>query len=209
MKKIFITTLLFALQFCANCQSFEGKIVYKCNYKSKLPNVSDTQFTQLMGNTQEYFIANGNYKSIANGTFFQSQTYLLSENKLFSKMANSMDYLWNDCAVNTDVITKFVINKSVTKILGYNCDELILYCTSGVQKYYYNSKFAIDVKVFVTHKYGNWYEFVSKSKALPLKYIMETKQFVLETIAVSVEEKKLVNSFFELPLDAKTIKSPF
>lgn len=163
----------------------------------------------MMGTMQEYFVMNGNYKSIANGTFFQSQTYLYSENKLFSKMANSMDYFWNDGAINTDIITKFVINKNATQVLGYDCVELILYCTSGVQKYYYNSKFGVDANVFVNHKYGNWYDFVSKSNALPLKSIIETKQFTLENTAVSIEEIKLTNAFFELPLDAKTVKSPF
>lgn len=52
-------------------QTFEGKIVYKNSYKSKMPNMTDEQFTTMMGSTQEYFIKNGDYKSVANGSFFQ------------------------------------------------------------------------------------------------------------------------------------------
>ena len=70
-------------------QSFEGKIVYQCTYKSKFPNVSDEQLTQLMGSTQEYLIKDGDYKSITNGASFQWQLYRHADNKLYSKIANS------------------------------------------------------------------------------------------------------------------------
>ena len=43
-------------------QTFEGEIVYKNTYKSKLPNVTSEQFTTMIGSTQEYFIENGDYK---------------------------------------------------------------------------------------------------------------------------------------------------
>ena len=36
-------------------QSFEGKIVYKNTYKSKLSNVTDEQFTTMMGSIQGVF----------------------------------------------------------------------------------------------------------------------------------------------------------
>ncbi|MFI0491152.1 hypothetical protein [Flavobacterium sp.] len=190
-------------------QTFEGKVVYENAYKSKMQNVTDEQFTAMMGATQEYFIKNGDYKSLANGTLFQSQHYVNKENKLYTKMSNSDAFLWNDGATNSDEVIKSELNKDVIEILGYKCDELVLTCKSGVQKYYFNSKFTVDPKLFVNHKFGNWYDFVSKSNSLPLKSIIENAQFSMESTATNITEMKLDNSFFTLPANSKTMKSPY
>lgn len=190
-------------------QTFEGKIVYKNSYKSKMSNVTDEQFTSMIGSIQEYFIKNGDYKSVANGSFFQWQLYVNTDNKLYSKMANSDTLLWNDGATNPDEILKTEVNKGVTEILGYKCDELILTCKSGTQKYYFNTKLSVDTKHFVNHKFGNWYEFLSKSNSLPLKLIVDNGQFTLESVATEVKETKLDKAFFDLPANSKTMKSPY
>ena len=203
----FLLATLFAITSFG--QTFEGKIVYNNTYKSKIQNVTDEQFTTMMGSTQEYFIKNGDYKSVANGSLFQWQIYVNKDNKLYSKLANSETLLWNDGATNPDEILKAEINKGVTEILGYKCDELILTCKSGTQKYYFNTKLSVDPKLFVNHKFGNWYDFLSMSNSLPLKSIVDNAQFTLESIATEVKEMKLDKTFFELPADSKTIKNPY
>ena len=203
----FLLVTLFAITSFA--QTFEGKIVYKNTYKSKISNVTNEQFTTMMGSTQEYFIKNGNYKSVSNGTFFKWQLYVNKDNKLYNKMANSETLLWNDGATNSDEILKVEVNKGVTEVLGFKCDELVFTCKSGIQKYYFNTKLSVDTKLFVNHKFGNWYDFLSKSNSLPLKSIVDNGQFTLESEALEVKEMKLDNSFFDLPTDIKTMKSPY
>ena len=149
------------------------------------------------------------YKSVANGSFFQWQLYVNKDNKLYIKMANSDSLLWNNAATNKDEILKVELNKNVLEILDYKCDELILTCKSGIQKYYFNTKLSVDAKLFVNHKYGNWYDFVSRSNSSPLKSVVDNEQFTLESIATEVKEMKLDKAFFELPTDAKTMKSPY
>ena len=68
----FLLALIFAITSFG--QSFEGKIVYKNIYKSKMPNVTAEQLTTMMGSTQEYFIKKGDYKSMANGSFLESNS---------------------------------------------------------------------------------------------------------------------------------------
>lgn len=203
----FLVAAIFAITSFG--QSFEGKIVYQNAYKSKIPNVTDEQFTTMMGSTQEYFIKNGDYISVANGSLFQWQLYVNTDNKLYSKMANSETLFWNDGAANTDEILKAEINKDVIEILGYKCDELVLTCKSGIQKYYFNTKLSVDTKLFVNHKFGNWYDFLSKSNSLPLKSIVTNSQFTLESVATAINEMELDKTFFDLPAGAKTMKSPY
>jgi hypothetical protein len=98
------------------------------------------------------------------------------------------------------------LNIGVTEVLGYKCDELILTSKSGTQKYYYSTKFHIDSSLFLNHKFGNWYEYILRSKSLLLKSIIENEQFILESIAAGVKPMKLERSFFELAGDVKTMK---
>ena len=203
----FSLAILFAITSLG--QTFEGKIVYKNTYKSKMPNVTDEQLTTMIGSTQEYFIKKGDYKSVANGLLFQWLIYINKDNKLYSKMANSDTLLWNDGAANLDEILKTEVNKGVTEVLGYKCDELVLTCKSGTQKYYFNTKLSVDTKLFVNHKFGNWYDFLSKSNSLPLKSIVDNAQFTLESVATEVKEMKLDKTFFELPAESKTMKNPY
>ncbi|AIH01853.1 hypothetical protein [Riemerella anatipestifer] len=209
MTRIFIFLLVTLFAITSFGQTFEGKIVYKNTYRSKIPNVTDEQFTTMMGSVQEYFIKNGNYKSVANGSFFQWQLYVNKENKLYSKMANSEILLWNDGAANSDKVLKAEVNKGVAEVLGYKCDELVLTCKSGIQKYYFNTKFSVNTKLYENHKFGNWYDFLSKSNSLPLKSIIDNGQFTLESVAIEVKEMKVDNTIFDLPANTKTMKSAY
>src|SRR6187455_935166 len=184
-------------------QSFEGKVTYETAYKSKIPNVTDALFTEMMGKSQEYNLKNGNYRTTSNGTFLQWQLYLNKDNKLYTKFSNSASVLWNDGAVNPDSVLKTEFNKEIIDILGYKCDELILTCRSGVQKYYFNSKLKVDPKLFENHKFGNWNVIMSKTNSIPLKMIIDSTQFSLECTASEIVPSKLDSKIFELPPNSK------
>ncbi len=209
MKKIKLLVLLLTTVSFAFGQDFEGKVIYKNEYTSKIANVTNEQFSSMMGTTQEYLIKGGDYKSSTNGTLFQWQLYINKDNKLYTKMATSPSVLWNDGSVNDDEVVKTEINKGVIEILGFLCDELILTCKSGIQKYYFSSEPKVDPKLFNNHKFGNWSEVMAKTNSLPLKMIIETPQFALECLATEIVPIKLTQKTFELPADSKLEKSPY
>ena len=209
IKTTCLLTFLLLTTLASYAQNFEGKIVYQNTLKSKIAGVSDQQFSEMLGTKQEYMIKGGNYKSISNGTMMQWQLYINSDNKIYNKMSTSPSILWMDAAANPDTVVKAVINRNVTTILGYQCDELILTCKSGVQKYYFSSKLKVDARLFENHKLGNWSEFMSRSKALPLKMIIDSPQMTLESVATSVTPMKLDDKEFQLPAGSKVEKSPY
>jgi hypothetical protein len=63
-------------------QNFEGKVVYHNTYKSKIASFNDQQLTSMMGNTQDWYIKDGDYRSETNGTFAKWQLYINKDNKL-------------------------------------------------------------------------------------------------------------------------------
>jgi hypothetical protein len=204
---ILVSVLLF-LPF-AKGQNFEGTIVYQTSYKSKLPNVTDEAFTEMMGTMMDYNQKDGNYHSKTNGSFLHWQLYLRKDNKLYTKIAASPAILWNDGAENPDSVLKSELKKDAADILGYKCDELILTCKSGVQKYYFNPKLSVDPSLYENLKFGNFSAYLAKAKALPLKMVIENAQFTMEAVATSVEEKKLDKNMFALPPDAQLQKNPY
>lgn len=208
MRTFFTLTLLALSTTFSSAQLFEGEIVYENTYASKNAQFPDEQLQEMMGNTQTYLIKGGDYKSSMNGKFMQWQLYQNQDNKLYRKMANSEVAFWNDAALNTDSVLSLEVNRNVVEILGYKCDELVLNCTSGTQKYYYSRKLALDAKLFENHNYGNWYSFLEKAKALPLKIVIDNPELTLTSTAISVKPMELSKSEFELPEKMATTKSP-
>jgi hypothetical protein len=221
MKKIAACLAATLLILCATCllilfsatttfgQSFEGKVIYKHSYKSKSPGLRDDQLLTMMGSTEDYFIKGGAYKAVTNGTMMQWTLYSNTDNKVYSKLSNSETVFWTDGSVNTDAVLKSELNKGVVTLLGYPCDELILTCRSGIQKYYFNQKIPVSLSLYTAHKYGNWYDYLSQAHALPLKTIISNAQFEMEETAIEVTPMKLEAQFFKLPENVKTAKSPY
>ncbi|MEO8885943.1 MAG: hypothetical protein ABI367_07755 [Mucilaginibacter sp.] len=208
MKYLFLTLLLTLSGLLCFAQSFEGEIVYNNTYKSKMPSLTDEKFTAMMGTTQNYYIKDGAYRSETNGTLVQWQIYINPENRLYSKSHNSETVIWNDGAENDDEVISSQLNKGVIELLGYKCDELILNCKSGVQKYYFTSKLPVDYKLFEKHKFGNFAFYLSMAHAIPLKMIVETAQYAVESTATQIKPMKLDNTMFKLPAGVHTAKNP-
>lgn len=206
IKLIILLTFAVTTSFA---QSFEGVIKYKNSYKIKIPTLTNEQFTAMMGTNMDYFIKGGNYKTTTNGNYLLWQLYINKDSKLYNKTANSPTVLWNDVTINTDEVIKAETKKDALDVLGYKCDELILTCKSGVQKYYYSSKLKMEAKLYENFKYQNWYEYLSRANAVPLKMIIDNAQFYLESVATEVQKKKISDSLFTLPPDVKLEKNPY
>lgn len=195
----------------SNAQSttptFEGEIIYTNTYKSKNPKLREKQVATMMGTVHNYFIKGGDYKTVTNGLFAQWQLYVNKENRIYNKMASSDTVFWNDAAVHDDQLLMSTLNKNAVTILGYVCDELVMTFTSGVHKYYYNAKLRVDSKLYENHKYGNYYNYISKANAVPLKMIVEDSDIIMESTATKVVPKKLPADFFSLPAGTKIAAS--
>ena len=188
---------------------FEGKILYDNTYKSKNMMMPSALWNSMMGAKGEYYIQDGNYKLISNGSLNKWQLYINKDNKVYSKLSSSSAVLFNEGETQGDEVLKVEVNKNVIEVLGYSCDEVILTCKSGVQKFYFNSDIAVDAKQFEKHKFVNWYDYVKVAKALPLKRIVNTSYFTMECIATEVTPMKLDISLFELPEGVEVKKNPY
>jgi hypothetical protein len=213
IMKVVRTVSVIALAFLSSAalakgQAFEGEIVYQYTYKSNIAGVTDDQLAISLGSKQNYFIRGGDYKSVSNATSFSWQIYIGSTNKLYYKMANSDVILWVDGASRSDQIVDTKVNREATEILGYKCDEAIFTLKNGSEKYYFSSKLGVDPSLYSKHLYGNWYDYLKIAKAVPLKMIVETPDFVMTSTAIEITPMKLAVTEFQLPKGAKTAPMP-
>lgn len=122
-------------------------------------------------------------------------------------MSNSETVHWTDGSTSDDTVLEAKLNKGVTEVLGYKCDELILTCKNSVEKYYFNSAIAVDPSLFSRHRYGNWAYLTEKIHALPLKMVITMAPDIEET-AVAIDPQALDVGFFQLPAGANTAENP-
>lgn len=208
MKKTIVILFALIITLPVIAQSFEGKIAYTNSYKSKKWAMSDEKLNTLMGTKQEFYVKGGDYKSITNGTF-QWTHYINKENKIYVKILDNETIYWNDALKQDDKILKIEVNKNVIEILGYTCDEVIITTDSGTLKYYFNSVAAVDSKLFVNHKFGDWFDYLNVANAWPLKIVIDNDKFSLVSIATEIKEMKLDSKAFLLPANCITKKNPF
>lgn len=205
----YLILLLVCLGTYAQSQTFEGKIVYRNSYISKIPQLSDAQFTTLMGDKQEYFIKGADYKSVLNGTYSQMQIYNHDENKIYHKLSLSDTLYWIDAGKENDPVVSHVVEKKKETILGYVCDVITIKTKDGSIAYYFNEKLGVDPLAFQNHHYMDFDFIMKHTKALPLKAITETKQFRMESVAIEIVPQKLEKSLFVIPPGTPTKVSPF
>lgn len=202
--KPFLLLFFGLLSLChhLSAQYFEGEVVYQMTYKSKMKDVSDERITNAMGDKSEYYIRGGDYKSVGNGTIFQWQLYRHDANRLYNKMTKTNAILWIDGASDPDTVYHSTMVFGAATVLGYSCDELILFCRTGTQRYFFSSRVAVDARLFTRHRFGNYYDYVSKAQAVPLMYILDTKQFTVTSKAVFIKPGSLDPGMFALPAGA-------
>ena len=208
--KLFALVIMLCAVSYVTAQNFEGKIVYENSFKSKIPNTTDTQLAGLIGTKGEFFVKGGNYRTVMNGTWMQWSMYVNKDNKVYSKLSNLSAIQWNDGAENTYEVVKEILNKKVTTILGYECDELIFETKMGTQKFYFNTNVArADSKLFEKLKFENWNAYLNRTNAFPLKIIYDAELFYYESTAREIVPMKLNDKLFELPKDVELQKRTF
>lgn len=198
MKKAVSTLVLLFAILTGYAQYFEGKIVYTNKFTSKMARVSSEEIAATMGTKQEYFIKGGNYKSLINGSGFKLQVYDNKTNRIYNKLPDTDTLFWIDAATNADEAISAETRPKKEKVAGVDCDVLVIKTKKITTTYYFSTKYKVNAALFEKHKYANWYYFVKKSGALPLKIVMEGPGVTMESTATEIKPMKLEASFFSI-----------
>jgi len=205
-KSILITVFIVANVFVYG-QNFEGKIIYSNHFTSKMKNITNGQLDTIIGTMEEYFIKGGNYKLFLNGQSVKMKLYDYKTNRIYNKTFKTDTLFWFDASVNTDEVTSFEIKKNAEIILGNQCDAIVMKTRTGTSVIYYSSRYKVDSKIYRNHNYSNWAFYVTKTESLPLKTVIETSQFKMESTAVEINPMKLEAIYFDIDSEIPVKKS--
>lgn len=205
-KSIFLVFFTLSALFVYG-QNFEGEIIYANHFTSKIKNYTNEQLGDMIGTKQEYFIKGGNYKSFLNGQAVTMQLYDHKTNRFYNRTTKSDTLYWFDASTNTDEVISYELKKNVGNVLGNTCDAIIMKTRTGTTTIFYAAKYKVDSSLYVNHNYSNWAFYVSKTGALPLKTIIETNQFRMESTATEVKKLQLGDNYFNIDPSTPTKKS--
>lgn len=198
MKKCLLLLLILFVSKNTFSQFFEGQVTYKNKFTSKTSRISSTQLDSIMGTKQEYLIKGGFYKSFLNGYSISYSQYDYRLNRVYLKRFKVDTLNWFNADINTDTLRDYQIKAKAGKVLGLDCDVIIMRTKTGTTTIFFSKKYKIDVSKYKRHNYENWQFYLEKCGALPLKTIIETPTFMMESTAIKVETIKLEDSYFSI-----------
>ena len=135
------------------------------------------------------------------------QQYDYKTNRIYNRTPKTDTLYWFDASTNTDEVTSYEIRKNAGKVLGNNCDAIIMKTRTCTTTIFYSPKYKVDSTLYTRHHYSNWTFYVSKTGALPLKTIIETGQFKMESTATEIKKLQLSDDYFKIDPSTPTEKS--
>ena len=211
-----LATLLLGLIVLIACSShtattdskyFEGKLTFKNTYIIKTDKVDSTYLDKIFGKTAETFFKEGNYFEKYDGGFMLWQLYNRYENKTYTNQ-NQIDTLhWFSCKQPGQKILNTEINPKKEKILGIDCDELVIHYTNKTVYYYFNSDtLKINADWYKDFSYLNKNSNTQKMKSIYLQYKLEYPDFIATVTATSISWQIIDDKIFSAPTDKVLIE---
>lgn len=208
MIKNLIVLLFLAIPISVTyTQNFEGKVTYKVSYETKNPEVTDHLWETRLGTELDFYFKTGNYKVNSNGALVEWQLYLNKTNKIYKKIKDETSVFGTDASMVVDSLVSYETKEEVKAILGHTCKQIILICKGGTYEYHYSNKFKLDFNQYSKHEFDNWASYLKLSGSVPLKIVIENKQYRLVMTAINIEPIPLDDSLFVMPPELKIIKA--
>lgn len=186
--------------------SFEGKIIYDFIMKDKSGEMPDEMTKMMFGEKQVYTIKKSKYKAEFDGQMSMKQ-YYTGGDSMFLQMNGVEGLLWNDVNENTDKLISVDIKENVEKVAGVDCNLITIKSKEQIAQYYYSNDYIINPADYTKHDYAFWKLYVEKTKAIPLKMIVDSDEFYIEATTTEIKSTKIDDKEFDLP-NLPRVKNP-
>lgn len=175
---------------------FEGNIAYQDIVKTKASGGVTYRSTKLFFK-QPFYKAEIITNAIKNVEIYNGKDTLFSFTLPLGKHIR-----WADVRESSDSIISFEIKENAETIAGHTCNLLKVTAKNLTISYFYSPKLYISPKLFTKHAFRHFGYCLEKAKGgLPLKVIYEYPKHIIEMQALTIEQKKYDNWFFQVPRD--------
>lgn len=194
-------------------QSFEGKLIYKVEFKINMEGISKNDMIDHMKRSGEYFdtlvikIKNGNYEKLVNSANSKRIVYKSDSNKIYNfdtgfeyvLITNAKKYGSTNIEFEKPEIIQ---NDSTVSVLGQECKSITLnWDNLGRETYFYNESFLkINPELFQEHNFEYFNEVLKLTKSYPTQINKTLNNFIeIRMILISYSDEKIEDSSFEIP----------
>jgi hypothetical protein len=198
MKNIFF--LIFIIYLKSHTQNFEGKVEYKISYKVITDKESETSLEKDLGTKMTLTIKNGFCKEVTNSEYGNLNLFNPKENRLYFTdkfTPNTLYYYDGNKEPNTKATYEII--KNAETILGHLCDKLIYKTENYEIVYFYSEDLKSDPKYVKSFTYLNKNKKLEIMKAICLKQLIKTKNFIATMNAVKIIPVKVSDEEFIKP----------
>jgi hypothetical protein len=205
MKKLFL--LIFIISTKLFSQNFQGRVEYETSYQVISEKENEASLKKDLGTKMTLTIKNGFYKEVTNSEYGNLYLYNPQENRLYftDKVTPKILYYYEG---NKEPNTKatYTVIKNAETILGHLCDKLIYQTDSYEIVYFYSKDLKSDPKYVKSFTYLNRNKKLEIMKAICLKQIITTKNFIGTMTAVKITPVEVSDEEFIKPYYTELIK---
>ena len=207
MNSIIISTVLILLTSIScsteykssNSEYFEGNVTYKHDIFSKNTMLDSSALRSMFGFGSTLTFKEGSYLHKYDGGLINEDLYRKEDNKMYFKKFGSVTTFWVDCGTPGDKIIKFAFTPKKEKILGIECDELMIYYQNKIVSDYYNSdSLKINSEWFKRYVLDGEYIIDQKEKSISLKHKTEYANFIIIETATKIHRENVNDSSFNI-----------
>ena len=183
-------------------QDFEGFIKYKIDYYTRDNEYSIEYLEKEFGTKCTFYVKNGFFLDISNGSFGKHQLFRNDQQKLYyygnnKSRVDTLFYTSSHCDDTIDYTYKIYRQSEV--ILGIMCDKLIEKSEYSTKTFFYSTEHSLNPDFFKNYTKLNSYERIKLMKSICLKLIYEHYNMDMVLTACKIKEKKLRKSVFQIP----------
>ncbi|MBK9249890.1 MAG: hypothetical protein IPM69_17745 [Ignavibacteria bacterium] len=184
---------------------FEGVITFEDTYTSSDPAVDVEAIKIQYGTKSEFYIKNGNYKQIYNGSILKSVLFIKNYNRSYIHSSITDTLFYVDCTESNESIVSTEASNNKESVLGRNCSILQIKANDLLDKefrkstYYFDESIAINPEWFENSHFGSYDKLYAITKSIPIKTIHEMENYTVTSVAVSIKKQSIDSTFFDLP----------
>lgn len=188
--------IAFTVSACGKKPEFEGIVTYRQQVISKHESVNEGVYNGIFGDTLRWYYKSGSFKEASNGSGNNGIIFKPETREIYTLLQDSA--VSRSVEMETRKLDTLYITGRSEVILGHESHE-VLKVINGVEHRYW---FAPELKVNPANFAGFQASFNDRFYALTgshyLKYEYESAIFKVERIAVSIEQKVLNDSDFDV-----------
>jgi Gram-negative bacterial TonB protein C-terminal len=191
--------LIFSSVTIAQHEDFEGILTYKIEVKSKIAEISDGAWRNILGLGETMTVTT--WKGNTRQTSGASDIYSITKDQRVYFRFKGIDTLYY-LDYSSDTTSLIDVSRSGKKrnLAGYDCNAITIKTPGSTKKYFYSPAIYVNPEHERNNKIGRTDVFVKETSSLYLGYFDDNSDYTLSQTCLRLKKQPVDKSIFEMPV---------